>query len=212
MIMKRKLFIVWSFLLCLLCNAQQNNNLNEITKQVLSLRVTGEKGRKEIARRMGESSVKITLMDEILPDHNEYIGRDAYLFWLNPVISYVYCQQNPMSESKGEYYNSMEKGVHYSAIEKSVQMGKTVSYNITGHVGRQEYVILSYSPDSKFSVVTFLNGKQVFQQLGAKGQCSFNLPEIRAYDMMTLQITSIPSKKGKRAFESFAILNYNSQK
>jgi hypothetical protein len=198
--------------LCSLCEAQQDAHLRELTKQVISLRGANKKSRENLAEKMGKSPIKIVLMDEIRQDANEYVGKDAFLFWLNQIVANVYSQQHVMLVSKGEYYNSTEKGIYYSAIEKSVQSGKTVSYQITGHIGNQEYVILSFHPDSKFKVSVKLNGSMKIQSGEIKGQWSFTLPQVKVRDMMTLQITSLSPVKNKNDFESFAILNFNPQK
>lgn len=211
-VLKCLLLIIFLFSLCSLCEAQQDSHLRELTAQVVSLRGANKKGRELVAEKMVKSSEKIVLMDEIRPDDNEFVGRNAFLFLLNPVVANVYSHQHAMLVSKGEYYNSTEKGIHYSAIEKSVQLGKTVSYQITGHIGNQEYVILSFHPDSKFKVSVKLNGNMKCQSGEVKGQWSFTLPQVKARDTMTLQISSLPSKKNKASFESFAILNHNPQK
>ncbi len=210
--LKRLLLIIGICSLCSLCEAQQDAYLRELTKQVISLRGANKKGRENLAEKMGKSPIKIVLMDEIRSDTNEYVGKDAFLFWLNQIVANVYSQQHVMLASKGEYYNSTEKGIYYSAIEKSVQTGKTVSYQITGHIGNQEFVILSYHPDSKFKVSVKLNGSTKTQSGEVKGQWSFTLPQVKARDTMTLQITSLSSTKNKTLFESFAILNFNPQK
>jgi len=210
--LKRLLMIISMCSLCSLCEAQQDAHLRELTKQVISLRGANKKSRENLAEKMGKSPIKIVLMDEIRQDANEYVGKDAFLFWLNQIVANVYSQQHVMLVSKGEYYNSTEKGIYYSAIEKSVQSGKTVSYQITGHIGNQEYVILSFHPDSKFKVSVKLNGSMKIQSGEIKGQWSFTLPQVKVRDMMTLQITSLSPVKNKNAFESFAILNFNPQK
>lgn len=210
--LKRLLMIISMCSLCSLCEAQQDAHLRELTKQVISLRGANKKSRENLAEKMGKSPIKIVLMDEIRQDANEYVGKDAFLFWLNQIVANVYSQQHVMLVSKGEYYNSTEKGIYYSAIEKSVQSGKTVSYQITGHIGNQEYVILSFHPDSKFKVSVKLNGSMKILSGEIKGQWSFTLPQVKARDMMTLQITSLSPAKNRNAFESFAILNFNPQK
>lgn len=210
--LKRLLMIISMCSLCSLCEAQQDAHLRELTKQVISLRGANKKSRENLAEKMGKSPIKIVLMDEIRQDANEYVGKDAFLFWLNQIVANVYSQQHVMLVSKGEYYNSTEKGIYYSAIEKSVQSGKTVSYQITGHIGNQEYVILSFHPDSKFKVSVKLNGSMKIQSGEIKGQWSFTLPQVKVRDMMTLQITSLSPVKNKNDFESFAILNFNPQK
>lgn len=210
--LKRLLMIISMCSLCSLCEAQQDAHLRELTKQVISLRGANKKSRENLAEKMGKSPIKIVLMDEIRQDANEYVGKDAFLFWLNQIVANVYSHQHVMLVSKGEYYNSTEKGIYYSAIEKSVQSGKTVSYQITGHIGNQEYVILSFHPDSKFRVSVKLNGSMKIQSGEIKGQWSFTLPQVKVRDMMTLQITSLSPTKNKNAFESFAILNFNPQK
>lgn len=210
--LKRLLMIISMCSLCSLCEAQQDAHLRELTKLVISLRGANKKSRENLAEKMGKSPIKIVLMDEIRQDANEYVGKDAFLFWLNQIVANVYSQQHVMLVSKGEYYNSTEKGIYYSAIEKSVQSGKTVSYQITGHIGNQEYVILSFHPDSKFKVSVKLNGSMKIQSGVIKGQWSFTLPQVKVRDMMTLQITSLSPVKNKNAFESFAILNFNPQK
>ena len=147
---------------------------------------------------------KITLMDDVGFDKaNESRGSGVNKFRLNQLVTYVYSRQNTAMVSKGDYFNSTEKDIHYSAIEKTVKKGCTVTYTLTGHIGVQEFALISFNPKATFSAT--VNGKKATQT--GDGVMWLNLGKVSMQDKIVLSITnSSPSD------ESFVIFNHNPQK
>lgn len=145
-------------------------------------------------------------MDEIQRDrNNEYRGNGANKFKMNQMVTHVYGRQNTGMVSKGDYFNSTEKDVFYSAIEKSVKGKSKVEYALTGHIGIQEFVFISYNPNTKFSAS--VNGKVAKLIDGQKGTLYIKLPKVKKEDKIVFSITNEFGYS-----ESFVILNHNPQK
>ena len=150
---------------------------------------------------------KITLMDEIKSDYeNEYRGNGANKFRVNQLVAYVYKRQNVGMVSKGDYFNSTESDIYYSAIEKTIKKGKSVTYTLTNHIGDQEFIIMSYNPNTNYKA--FVNGKKAIQK--EKGIHHISIRKVNRADIITISIVCAPSNKA--SFESFVILNHNPQR
>lgn len=186
-----------------------NEHLKKMTEDVKTIRK--KKASKDILNKTvlnwsANGMPKITLMDEIKRDPGEYHGKGIFKFKLNQLVSYVYGRQNTNMVSKGDYFNSNEKNVHYSAIEKTVMRGHTVTYKITGHAGKQEFVFVSFSLKPELTVS--VNGVSA-KYLG-EGVWTTSLELVKAQDTITLSITL--SSNASSTYESFVILNHNPQK
>lgn len=189
--------------------AQQDAYLRKMTEGLLLLRKS--KGSNDALNKIilewsASGKPKITLMDEIKKDpNNEYKGNGAFKFKLNQVVTHVYSRQNTGMVTKGDYFNSSEKDICYSAIEKTVKKNSTVTYTLTGHVGVQEFVFMSYEPNSKFFVK--VNGKQAMPVSNQKGVLTLILPKVKKEDKIIFSITNSSASN-----ESYVILNNNPQK
>ena len=145
-------------------------------------------------------------MDEIKLDPGEYRGKDVFKFKMNQVVYHVHSRQNTNMVSKGDYFNSNEKNVHYSAIEKTEKRGHTVTYTITGHAGKQEFVFVAFNPKAELDVsVNNVRAKSL-----GDGVWVIDLNHVKAHDTITLSVSL--SAKASAKYESFVILNHNPQK
>ena len=191
------------------CFAQEDNYLKRLTDDLIILRkakASSDALNNAVINWSVSGSPKITLMDEIKRDeNNEYRGSGANKFKMNQLVTYVYNRQNTGMVSKGDYFNSTEKDVYYSAIEKTVKKGCTVTYTITGHIGVQEFVFMSYDSKTKFSAK--VNDKPALPVAGKNGILCIKLPNVEKEETIVFSITN-----NSDANESFVILNHNPQK
>ena len=206
----RKVFFLMTIVLlaCMSSLAQEDAHLEKLTDDLILLRkeASNDALNKAILAWSASGCPKITLMDEIKRDeNNEYRGSCANKFKMNQLVTYVYNRQNTEMVSKGDYFNSTEKDIYYSAIEKTIKKGCTVSYTITGHLGEQEFVFISYHPNTKFSAK--VNGKTAKPLPQKRGVLSVKLTKVEKDEKITFSITN-----NSNANESFVILNHNPQK
>ena len=203
------LFIIAVWLCHIPCYAQSiaDRYLAKMTEDVKTIRK--KKASKDILNKtvLNWSSAgqpKVTLMDEIKRDEDEYRGKDVFKFKMNQVVYHVHDRQNTKMVSKGDYFNSNEQNVHYSAIEKTVKRGKTVTYTISGHAGKQEFVVVSFNPKSQLKVTV---NDEPAASLG-DGVWVSRLGRVKG--PITISITL--DGKDSAQYESFVILNHNPQK
>lgn len=206
---KKLLFVFVCWVVAIASNAQEDHHLRKMTDDLITLRhanVSSDALNKTVIKWSASDCPKITLMDEIKRDQdNEYRGGGANKFKLNQVVTHVYRRQNTGMVSKGDYFNSTEKDVYYSAIEKTIKKGCTVTYTLTGHIGVQEFVFMSYHPKTKFSAT--VNGIAAKPVSGKAGILCIKLPRMKMEDKISLSISNESSSN-----ESFVILNHNPQK
>jgi hypothetical protein len=188
------------------CYAQEDANLKEMTKDLLAIRKAKASNNvlnTAVLNWSASGKPKMTLMDEIRRDKdNEYRGNGANRFKMNQVVTHVYSRQNTGMVSKGDYFNSTEKDVYYSAIEKTIKKGCIATYTLVGHVGEQEFVFVSFNPNTQFTAT--VNGVST---LSKDGVAVVKLPKVEKEDTITFSI-----KNGPGSNESFVILNHNPQK
>lgn len=188
------------------CYGQDNAYLKKMTEDILAMRKAKSSNtvlNKTVLEWSASGKPKITLMDEIQRDkNNEYRGNGAHKFKVNQVVTHVYSRQNTGMVSKGDYFNSTEKDVYYSAIEKSVKGKSKVEYTLTGHIGTQEFVFVSFNPKTQFRVN--VNDKSAKSE---NGKASIKLAKVKKEDKIMFSITN---ESGSN--ESFVILNHNPQK
>ena len=189
------------------CYAQEDAHLKKLTDDLIALRKA--KASKNVLNNAviewsASGSPKITLMDNIGRDpDNEYRGNGANLFKMNQVVTYVYSRQNTGMVSKGDFFNSTEKDIFYSAIEKTIKKGCIATYTLTGHIGKQEFIFMSFNPKTPFSVQ--VNSKEA--EVLAQGVRSVALDPVTNNDTIVISIKNESSSN-----ESFVILNHNPQK
>lgn len=193
-------------LTCLGGYAQEDAYLRTLTERLMKIRkakVSNEVLNQTVLDWSASGCPKITLMDNIRRDAaNEFRGSNANRFKANQVITHVYNRQNTGMVAKGDFFNSTEKDVFYSGIEKTVKKGCTVTYTLTGHIGVQEFVFLSYNPKTQFKAT--VNGKEAPQT--AEGVRSLKIERVEKDQKITFTITN---QSGSN--ESFVILNHNPQ-
>lgn len=206
---KMTLMLAIGLLTCFGSYAQDDAHLKKITEGVLQLRkakASNDALNKTVLDWSASGKPKITLMDDIKRDpNNEYRGNGANKFKMNQVVTHVYNRQNTGMVSKGDYFNSTEKDVYYSAIEKTIKKGSTVSYTLIGHIGVQEFVFISFNPNTKFSAK--VNGEDAKPVSGKAGVLSLKLPKVNKEDKIVFSIINHSDSN-----ESFVILNHNPQK
>lgn len=199
--------IVIGLLISVSCRAQEDSYLKLLKEGVLQVRnakASSNVLNKTVMDWSGVNRPKITLMDEIERDtKHEFRGNGANKFKMNQVVTYVYSRQNTGMVSKGDYFNSTEKDVLYSVIEKNVKSKQTATYTLTGHLGMQEFVFVSYNPKTNFSAT--VNGKSATEK--EKGVQTIRIDHVKKSDTITFSITNNSGYD-----ESFVILNHNPQK
>ena len=155
---------------------------------------------------------KISLMDDVKSEGDEFKGNDANQFRLNQAIVNVYDKQNQTLMSKDDgMLSSKELGIYYSAIEKSIKKGGTIKCNFTGHIGKQEVSVISYHPTAKFKV-TISDGWHNPVTKEGVGTVSVESYRVLRNNTVTITIEYIGDSSNKDSFDSFAIVNYNPQK
>ena len=205
------LCIITIWLCCVPSWAQSivDTHLNKMTEDVKTIRK--KKASKDVLNKTvlnwsANGMPKITLMDEIKRDNGEYRGKDVYKFKMNQLVYHVHDRQNTKMVSKGDYFNSNEKNVFYSVIEKTVKRGQTVTYKITGHAGKQEFVFIAYNPKSQLTATV----NNVPAKYLEDGVWAIVLDKVEAGDTITLSVSL--GAKNAAQYESFVILNHNPQK
>ena len=115
----RKLLMMLTLFLCTGVQAQENQYLRELTEAVKGLRKADSKVRDQFITQLSEkNNPKITLMDDVICEGDEFKGAKANRFRLNQSVVYVYGNQNPSLTSKDDgMLSSKERGIYYSAIE-----------------------------------------------------------------------------------------------
>lgn len=191
------------------CFAQEDAHLKKLTKDLVQLRKANSSDKalnKIVLSWSAKGCPKITLMDEIKrDDYNEHRGEGSNKFKINQIVTHVYNRQNTGMASKGDYINSTEKDVHYSAIEKTIKGKCTVTYRLTGHSGEQEFIFMSFKPNTEFTAK--VNDIPVNPVTGMAGVYSVKLPTVSKESMIVFSITN-----NSNTNESFVILNHNPQK
>ena len=191
------------------CIAQEDAHLKLLTDNLVQLRkskASSDELNKAVINWSATGCPKITLMDEIKrDDNNEYRGNGANKFKMNQIVTHVYNRQNTGMVSKGDYFNSTEKDIFYSAIEKTIKKKSTVRYVVTGHIGIQEFVFMSFSPNTTFTAK--VNDIPAQPVSGKQGVLCVKLPNVEKDSKIVFTITN-----DSDANESFVILNHNPQK
>lgn len=195
------------FITSLCCFAQEDAHLKKLTNDLIQLRKAKASSsvlNKTVLNWSASSNPKITLMDDIKRDEiNEYRGNGANKFKLNQIVTYVYNRQNTGLTSKGDYFNSTEKDIFYSAIEKNIKKSCAVTYKLMGHLGAQEFVLISFNSKTKFTVT--INGKKA--KTVDEGVQYIKLDDVKKDSMIIISINNESTSN-----ESFVILNHNPQK
>lgn len=211
--MRKFIIMMLTLFMCINVQAQENQYLRDLTEAVKGLRKSDSKVHDQFIDILSaRNKPKITLMDDIKSDGDEYEGEKANRFHLNQAIVYVYGKQNPSLTSKNDgMLSSKERGIYYSAIEKSIMKNGTVRYCLNGHIGLQEFSVIAYRSTAKFKLTIADEWhKPVTKE--AVGNVSIEYFNVSSNNTIVITIEYIGDEKNKESFESFAILNFNPQK
>lgn len=205
--------VILTMFLCIGVRAQDNQYLRDLTEAVIGLRKSSDKVRMQFVNSLSSrNKPKIALMDDVESEGDEFKGNDANQFRLNQAVVNIYDKQNQTLTSKDNgMLSSKERGIFYSAIEKSVKKGGTMKCSFTGHIGKQEFSVISYHPTAKFKVTISDGWHNPISKEGV-GNVSVESYKVLGNNTITITIEYIGDSSNKNSFESFAIINYNPQK
>ena len=211
--MRKLIMTMLTLLLCMGVQAQENQYLRDLTEAVKGLRKGNDKVRKQFETSLSSSDKpKISLMDDIKSEGDEFKGNNANQFRLNQAVVNAYDRQNHTLISKdGGMLSSNERGIYYSAIEKSIKKGGTFKCSFTGHIGKQEVSVISYHPTAKFKVIVSDGWHNLVTKEGV-GNVSVESYRVLSNNTVTITIEYIGDSSNRDSFDSFAIVNYNPQK
>lgn len=211
--MRKVLFMMLGLFMCIGIQAQENQYLRDLTEAVKRLREGNDKVRKQFETSLSSSGKpKISLMDDVKSEGDEFKGDDANQFRLNQTVVNVYDKQNQILTSKdGGMLSSKERGIYYSAIEKSIKKGGTIMCSFTGHIGKQEVSVIAFHPTAKFRV-TISDGWHKPVTKEGIGDVSLESYRVIRNNTVTITIEYVGDSTNRDSFESFAIVNYNPQK
>ncbi len=211
-----KLKIIF-FILCLPTStrvlAQKDAYLNELVKVVENIQnANGNKSiyNNAVDKLSEDGKPYITLMDDLGCDNNEYRGKFSDKFRLNAVVTHAYGVQRGTNLSKGNYFDSKELGVKYSLFEKTVKPGGKVVYEINGHKGMQEFVVIPFKNTTPYNVsIKYLGNEnpRIDKIVNGKKHTLFYIDKVKPQGIIRIAIENNGTQ-----FESFAIINYNERK
>lgn len=148
-----------------------------------------------------------TLMDEIDIDrHGECTVKDRVtMFGINDMGYRIAKRQNGVTNMGGRFRNGQDERYKFSFIEITIKKNMSVSYEITGRQGLQQFAVLPYHNTSLFTVSVTKGGKIFGKATMRDGTCFVQLDKkVSKSDSFKL---SIQNKTGKNM--AFVIVNYN---
>lgn len=148
-----------------------------------------------------------TLMDEIDIDrHGECTVKDRVtMFGINDMGYRIAKRQNGVTNMGGRFRNGQDERYKFSFIEITIKKNMSVSYEITGRQGLQQFAVLPYLNTSLFTVSVTKGGKIFGKATIRDGTCYVQLDKkVSKTDRFKL---SIQNKTGKNM--AFVIVNYN---
>ena len=203
-----KKYAIMLFCCCLSSGLKaQTEQMSQLMESVKTLRKATKAVRNSAVMELsGDGRPKLTLMDDIKRSEGEYRGSGANRFMMNQIVAFVYDRQNTRLVTKGDFFNSQEKGVYFSAIEKTVRRGSTVTYQLTGHRGPQEFAFIPFGRNAKYEV-TVEGGRA---KSCGDGVTYVELDAVVPTDVVTFTIRL--SAQHPAESESFVIINHNPQR
>lgn len=148
-----------------------------------------------------------TLMDEIDVDrHGECTINDkVVMFGINDMGYRIAKRQGGVTNMGGRFRNGQDERYKFSFIEITVKRSMSVSYEITGRQGLQQFAVLPYQNTSAFVVSVTKGGKKIGKATMRDGTCYVQLDKkVSKSDRFLL---SIHNNTGKNM--AFVIVNYN---
>ena len=223
--MKRKQFYTLLMFLMMLvmpaaAQVKVDKELESLISAVTSLR-QADAGKQKTAYQVVTQTLTAdqhwTPMDELRDrNNNECRVTDKTMSWfkLNSILNTITMKRNGLNTSRGDFLNGEDPHFSYSLIEKSVKAGKTVSYDMKGREGSQDFVVVPYDTQkAKLDVVLYKKAGNKKTQLakGSKGSDGHIYVQVKtkvkADDVLTLEI----SNRGT-ANAAMVILNHNKRK
>lgn len=158
-----------------------------------------------------------TPMDELRDrNNNECRVTDKSMSWfkLNSILNTITMKRSGLNTSRGDFLNGEDPHFSYSLIEKSVKAGKTVSYDMKGREGSQDFVVVPYdAQNAKLDVVLYKKdgNKKTTLAKGSKGSDGLIYVQVKskvkADDVLTLEINNRSTTN-----VAMVILNHNKRK
>lgn len=148
-----------------------------------------------------------TLMDEIDIDRNgECTTKDKVsMFGINDMGYRIAKRQGGVVNTGGRFRNGQDERYRFSFIEITAKKGHTVSYEITGRKGLQQFAVIPYDRKAAFSVAASRNGKPFGSSVMKDDVCYVRLSQrVAKADRFRI---SIKNSSGKNM--AFIIVNYN---
>ena len=148
-----------------------------------------------------------TLMDEIDIDRRgECTVKDKVtMFGVNDIGYRIAKRQNGVTNMGGRFRNGQDERYKFSFIEITIKKNMSVSYEITGRQGLQQFAVLPYHNTSAFTVSVTKGGKIFGKATMKDGTCYLQLDKkVSKSDRFKLLIQN---KTGKNM--AFVIVNYN---
>ena len=148
-----------------------------------------------------------TLMDEIDIDRRgECTVKDKVtMFGVNDIGYRIAKRQNGVTNMGGRFRNGQDERYKFSFIEITIKKNMSVSYEITGRQGLQQFAVLPYHNTSAFTVSVTKGGKIFGKATMKDGTCYVQLDKkVLKSDRFKLLIQN---KTGKNM--AFVIVNYN---
>ena len=148
-----------------------------------------------------------TLMDEIdIDKKGECTMKDKVsTFGINEMGYRIAKRQGGVTNAGGRFRNGQDSRYNYSFIEVTVKKGMTVSYEITGRQGIQQFAVLPYQQGAAFSVSVTQAGQSIASSQAKDGVSFLKLKKkVTKNEVFRL---SIKNNSGKNM--AFVIVNYN---
>lgn len=148
-----------------------------------------------------------TLMDEIdIDKKGECTVKDKVsMFGVNDMGYRIAKRQGGITNMGGRFRNGQDERYQYSFIEITVKKGMSVSYEITGRQGLQQFAVLPYINTASFAVSVKKGGMPFGKSVMKDGVCYVQLKQkVAKTDKFFL---SIHNNSGKNM--AFVIVNHN---
>lgn len=148
-----------------------------------------------------------TLMDEIDIDRKgECTTKDKVsMFGINDMGYRIAKRQGGVANTGGRFRNGQDERYRFSLIEITAKKGCTVSYEITGRKGLQQFAVIPYDRKAAFSVSVGKNGKPFGRSAMKDDVCHVQLSQrVAKTDRFRI---SIKNSSGRNM--AFIIVNYN---
>lgn len=150
---------------------------------------------------------KWTLMDELRVDLNECsYGDKVRMFGVNDIAIEIAQYEKGIINVGGRFKHSADGKHHYSFVELTARAGKTISYNVRGHKGEQQIVVIPFDAKSNYSATFRTDGKTVTAHTVKDGMSYFTVG-VGQRGNYEFSITNNDKKNA-----SYVVITYNPMK